>query len=46
MTMYPTSIRLSKDQVTFLRKLARAQKHGKVATVVKRIIDRERGAVS
>ena len=41
MKTHPTSIRLSSEQRKFLRQLARAQKHNKIATVVKRFIDRE-----
>ncbi len=41
MKTHPTSIRLSKEQRHFLRQLARVQKHNKIATVIKRFIDRE-----
>ena len=41
MKTHPTSIRLSTEQRKFLRQLARAQKHNKIATVVKRLVDRE-----
>jgi len=45
MKVYPTSIRLSKEQRRFLRQIAKAQKHNKIATVVKQLVDREmRGA--
>lgn len=37
----PTSIRLTKEQRVFLRRVARAQKHNKLTTVIKRFIDRE-----
>ena len=38
---HPTSIRISKDQRRFLKQMARAQRHGCIATVIKRLIDRE-----
>lgn len=41
MKTHPTSIRLTKEQRVFLRRLARAQKHNKVATVIRRFIERE-----
>jgi hypothetical protein len=41
MKTHPTSIRISKEQRIFLRRLARAQKHKKIAIVIKRLIDRE-----
>lgn len=37
----PTSIRLTKEQRIFLRRIARAQKHNKISTVIKRLLDRE-----
>lgn len=42
----PTSIRLSREQLLFLKRLARVQKHGKVATSIRRLIDREMGVAS
>lgn len=46
MKTHPTSIRLTREQRLFLRRLARAQKHNKIATVIRRFIDREmQGAV-
>jgi hypothetical protein len=40
MIQYPTSLRLSKEQRSFLRKKARQEKHNKIATVIKQLIDR------
>jgi hypothetical protein len=40
MTQHPTSLRLSREQRRFLRKKARLQKHNKIATVIKQLIDR------
>lgn len=37
----PTSIKFTDEQRRFLKKLAQAQKHGKVSTAVKRMVDRE-----
>jgi len=42
MKAHPTSIRLTREQRRFLRQVAKAQKHGKIATVIQRMIDRER----
>lgn len=41
MKTHPTSIRLTKVQRSFLRRMAKAEKHNKIATVVKRLVDRE-----
>jgi hypothetical protein len=46
MQSHPTSIRISKDQQMYLKRVAKAQKHGKIATVIKRLIDREMGVAS
>lgn len=42
----PTSIRINKEQQMYLKRVAKAQKHGKIATVIKRLIDREMGVAS
>lgn len=46
MKTHPTSIRITKEQRAFLRKLATVQKHRKIATVIKRLIEREMGVAS
>jgi hypothetical protein len=39
----PTSIRFDKEQKQYLSQIAKAQKHGNVSRVVKRLVDREMG---
>lgn len=46
MKTHPTSIRLTKEQRKYLQQVARAQKHNKLATVIKRLIDREMGVIA
>jgi len=41
MAGHPTSIRLTKEEKTFLRQIAKAQKHNKITRVIKRLIERE-----
>lgn len=41
MKTHPTSIRLQKEQRRFLKQVAKAQGHKRIATVIKRLIDRE-----
>ena len=42
MTMYPTSVRLTQAQRTFLGRLARQEQHGKIATVIRQLIEQAR----
>lgn len=38
---FPTSIRLSKEEKQHVKRMAKAQRHGKMATVIKRLIQRD-----
>lgn len=37
----PTSIKFTTEQRQFLKRTARAQRHGKISVTVKRMVDRE-----